>query len=141
MCEIIQQDLKNLDTIQINLLKESCIKIDNNDNVLGSCSKMELHQWNNINNDNLLHRAFSVFCFDNIGRLLIQKWAETKITFPLYWANTCCSHPLYIDKEMIIENNLGVINAAIRKLNHELGIDDNQISIDDFQFITKIHYK
>ena len=42
---------------------------------------------------------------------------------------------------MIIENNLGVINAAIRKLNHELGIDDNQISIDDFQFITKIHYK
>ena len=83
MSKTIEEDLKNLDTTQINLLKEACIKIDNNDNVLGPCSKLELHQWNNINDNNLLHGAFSVFCFDDKERLLIHKRAGTKITFPL----------------------------------------------------------
>lgn len=42
----------------------------------------------------LLHRAFSVFLFDEQGRLLLQQRAASKITFPDVWTNTCCSHPL-----------------------------------------------
>lgn len=55
------------------------------------------------------------------------------------WANTCCSHPLYIESELIEENALGVRNAAIRKVEHELGITG--LTVDDLTFLTKIHYE
>jgi isopentenyl-diphosphate delta-isomerase len=48
----------------------------------------------NINNG-LLHRAFSVFLFNTKGELLMQQRAPEKITYPHYWTNTCCSHPIY----------------------------------------------
>ena len=45
--------------------------------------------------EGLLHRAFSCFLFDpKEGKLLLQKRAPEKITFPNMWTNTCCSHPL-----------------------------------------------
>jgi isopentenyl-diphosphate delta-isomerase len=56
----------------------------------------------------LLHRAFSVFLFrPSDGRLLLQKRASEKITFPDMWTNTCCSHPLYIQSERIEEGQMG----------------------------------
>jgi isopentenyl-diphosphate delta-isomerase len=33
------------------------------------------------------------------GKLLLQKRADEKITFPGMWTNTCCSHPLTIAQE------------------------------------------
>lgn len=93
----------------------------------------------NINNG-ALHRAFSVFLFNSEGKLLLQKRASEKITFPDCWTNTCCSHPLTRPDEIITENQLGVKNAAVRKLEHELGITDDQVPIDDFTFLTRIHY-
>jgi isopentenyl-diphosphate delta-isomerase len=66
----------------------------------------------NINNG-LLHRAFSVFLFNNDGKLLIQRRASEKITFPGYWANTCCSHPLHFEKEMIEENQIGMLVGSL----------------------------
>ncbi|XP_004305980.1 PREDICTED: isopentenyl-diphosphate Delta-isomerase I-like [Fragaria vesca subsp. vesca] len=50
-----------------------------------------------------------------------QRFA-TKVTVPLEWTNTCCSHPLYRESELIDEECLGVRNAAKRKLLDELGI-------------------
>jgi isopentenyl-diphosphate delta-isomerase len=56
----------------------------------------------------LLHRAFSVFLFrPSDGKLLLQKRADEKITFPSMWTNTCCSHPLYIKAELVDENQQG----------------------------------
>lgn len=56
----------------------------------------------------LLHRAFSVFLFrPSDGKLLLQKRADEKITFPSMWTNTCCSHPLYIKSELVDENQQG----------------------------------
>ena len=51
--------------------------------------------------------------------MLVQQRSKEKITFPGVWANACCSHPLDLDDENI-ENDNGIINAARRKLEHEL---------------------
>uniref|UniRef100_A0A7S3DAD1 isopentenyl-diphosphate Delta-isomerase n=1 Tax=Palpitomonas bilix TaxID=652834 RepID=A0A7S3DAD1_9EUKA len=85
----------------------------------------------------LLHRAFSVFLFNSENKLLLQQRADEKITFPEVWTNTCCSHPLYRDDET---NGVeGAKNAAVRKLDHELGITD--VKTEDLQFLTRMHYK
>jgi isopentenyl-diphosphate delta-isomerase len=55
----------------------------------------------------MLHRAFSVFLFNTKGELLLQQRSDAKITFPGYWTNTCCSHPLYFPEEMVDEGQLG----------------------------------
>jgi len=84
----------------------------------------------NIEEKNLLHRAFSVFLFDRTGeRLLLQQRATEKITFPEYYTNTCCSHPLNTPTEIIETDQLGAKNAARRKLEHELGIPQTQVII------------
>lgn len=95
-------------------------------------------------NKGLLHRAFSVFLFDSQNRLLLQQRATEKITFPDMWTNTCCSHPLGIPGETgttLEESVQGVRRAAVRKLDQELGINASQVPIDDFKFLTRIHYK
>jgi len=89
----------------------------------------------------LLHRAFSVFLFNRENKLLLQQRAESKITFPMLWTNTCCSHPLYHDAELDMDNNMGVKRAAQRKLYQELGIMPAQVPLDQFHFLTRIHYK
>lgn len=92
----------------------------------------------------LLHRAFSVFLFDSKNRLLLQQRATEKITFPDMWTNTCCSHPLGVPGETGAELEAavqGVRRAAQRKLDQELGIKAAQVPVDQFQFLTRIHYK
>jgi isopentenyl-diphosphate delta-isomerase len=92
----------------------------------------------------LLHRAFSVFLFDSNNRLLLQQRASEKITFPNMWTNTCCSHPLGIPGETGVtmqESVMGVKRAAQRKLHHELGIQAEQVPLELFKFLTRIHYK
>ena len=91
----------------------------------------------------LLHRAFSCFLFDQSNRLLIQQRATEKITFPDLWTNTVCSHPLGVPSETGAELDAavnGVKHAARRKLNHELGIPTEQVPIEEFNFLTRIHY-
>ena len=92
----------------------------------------------------LLHRAFSVFLFNDKNELLLQQRATEKITFPDMWTNTCCSHPLNLANETgstLPDAISGVKNAARRKLDHELGIKQEQVPYEDFRFLTRIHYK
>ena len=67
---------------------ESLVLVDNNDTEIGFCSKAECHQ-----GEGLLHRAFSVFIFNTEGKLLLQQRSAQKPLWPLFWANSCCSHP------------------------------------------------
>ncbi len=74
-----------------------------------------------------LHRAFSLFLFDCQGRMLIQQRSASKLTFPLVWSNTCCSHPL-ADRpaehgaENPLAAEIGVRHAAIRRVAYEVAI-------------------
>lgn len=126
------------DEEQIRLMEERCIVLDNDDNYIRDGSKKECHLMTNIN-DGLLHRAFSMFIFDpTTGKLLLQRRAPEKITFPNMWTNTCCSHPLAVRSEL--DGREGAKRAAQRKLEHELGIPLNEVNVEDIQFLTRIHY-
>jgi isopentenyl-diphosphate delta-isomerase type 1 len=63
-----------------------------------------------------------------------------KITFPYIWANTCCSHPLSVPSELIEDGAMGVKNAARRKLEHELGIPPEDVPLESFTWLTRVHY-
>jgi isopentenyl-diphosphate Delta-isomerase len=75
--------------------KDTCILVDTDDNIQGSASKADAHKFKSGQPTGLLHRAFSVFLFDSQKRLLLQRRADSKITFPGVWTNTCCSHQLH----------------------------------------------
>ncbi|CAK7565698.1 MAG: isopentenyl-diphosphate delta-isomerase idi1 [Sporothrix epigloea] len=134
--------LEGHDEEQIRLMDEACIVLDENDLPIGKASKKICHLMTNINRG-LLHRAFSVFLFDDQNRLLLQQRASEKITFPDMWTNTCCSHPLAVSTETgatLPDAIEGVKRAAQRKLEHELGIKKEQVPIEKFRFLTRIHY-
>ena len=126
-------DLGFHDTTQSEMMSEMCLLVDIDDNVTGAASKLSCHRIGGKR-----HRAFSVLVFDSRGRLLVQKRSSDKITFPGVWANSCCSHPLDIESENIgIE---GVKNAAIRKLEQELGIPGEVTEGWSFEHIGRIEY-
>ena len=131
--QILQDSSADLE--QINLMSEAIIGVDESDNEVRAVSKVEAHHSSGI-----LHRAFSVLLFDSNNRLLLQKRASHKVTFPNVWANSCCSHPLYSESERELGDALGVKRAAIRKLKQELGISESQVPISDFNFMTKMVY-
>ena len=128
--------LASSDSTQESLMAEAVIQVNENDEVIGPISKLDSHH-----QDGKYHRAFSVMLFDSSGRLLLQRRASHKITFPDVWANSCCSHPLHSDDEMELKNALGVKRAAVRKLEQELGIHPSQVPIEKFDFVTKMRYQ
>ncbi|KAG4992613.1 hypothetical protein AAZX31_09G229100 [Glycine max] len=131
-----------MDAVQRRLMfEDECILVDENDRVVGHDSKYNCHLMEKIEAENLLHRAFSVFLFNSKYELLLQQRSATKVTFPLVWTNTCCSHPLYRESELIDENALGVRNAAQRKLLDELGIVAEDVPVDKFTPLGRILYK
>lgn len=137
--------LAGLDPEQVRLMEERVMVVDRSDRVIGPESKVNAHL-NSLGP--MLHRAFSVFLFDDCGRLLLQRRAPTKVTFPSCWTNTCCSHPLHTPEELGEDDHAGLLGgavtgcarAAIRKLEHELGIPLNTYAPSDLTFLTRIHY-
>ncbi|WP_299162123.1 isopentenyl-diphosphate Delta-isomerase [uncultured Tenacibaculum sp.] len=87
-------------------MKEQVILVDKQDNPIGLMEKIEAHE------KALLHRAFSVFIFNNKGELMLQQRAAEKYHSPLLWTNTCCSHQR--DGETSLE-------AGKRRLQEEMG--------------------
>ena len=61
----------------------------------------------------LLHRAFSVFIFNDKNELLLQRRALKKYHSGGLWTNTCCSHP---------RAGESVIEAGKRRLVEEMGM-------------------
>lgn len=86
---------------------ESLVLVDDGDRVLGYASKKACHEGQGI-----LHRAFSLFVLDAGGRVLLQQRASTKLLWPGYWSNSCCSHP---------RRGESMAEATQRRLEEELG--------------------
>jgi len=101
--------------------KETLILVDESDRVVGHLSKGACHD-----GEGVLHRAFSLFVFNPAGMLLLQQRAEEKRLWPLFWSNTCCSHPR--EGETMDE-------AIHRRLRQELGMSS------ELQFLYKFQYQ
>ena len=102
--------------------------MDENDRIIGKLSKYDAHRLNHESGKAPLHRAFSVFLWTEEGQLLLQRRSQHKITFPLMWSNSCCSHPI-AEFEGECDGLQGAIKAAIRKLEHELGIPKAMVKL------------
>ena len=88
-------------------MHENVILVDALDNAIGIMEKMEAHKKGS------LHRAFSVFIFNDKGEILLQQRALSKYHSAGLWTNTCCSHP---------RPNENTLDAANRRLMEEMGI-------------------
>ena len=132
--ETQENSLSELDSSQLEMMKEMCMAVDENDRVIDSVSKIDCHRGRGIR-----HRAFSVLIFDSEDRLLMQQRSSEKITFPGIWANSCCSHPLDIENENgdPVE---GVIHASKRKMLQELGIPLEVSSNWEFNHMGRFEY-
>jgi len=87
---------------------EPLILVDETDREVGHLSKERCHQGRGV-----LHRAFSLLIFNGAGEWLLQQRAPSKRLWPLYWSNSCCSHPRRAE----------TLQAAIhRRLYEELGL-------------------
>ncbi|XP_006987911.2 isopentenyl-diphosphate delta-isomerase 2-like [Peromyscus maniculatus bairdii] len=142
-CQITDMSDATVDWIdghQLQRLDQMLIVVDENDKVIGADTKRNCHQNENVEKG-LLHRAFSVVLFNSEKKVLIQRRADTKLTFPGHFTDSFSSHPLSNPEELEEKDALGVRRAALRRLQAELGIPEDQVSLEDIVFMTRYHYK
>lgn len=106
------------------MLRNNLTKVDIFDNALGEITKEDAHK------NAILHRAFSVFLYNDKKEILIQKRADNKYHSGGLWANACCSHP------SIKEN---VIKSAENRLIEELGITTKLKELFTFTYLNKFN--
>jgi len=85
---------------------DQVILVNEKDETLGVMDKTRAHR------EALLHRAFSIFVFNSLGKMLLQQRALGKYHSAGLWSNACCSHP---------RPGESVEQAAERRLKEELG--------------------
>jgi isopentenyl-diphosphate delta-isomerase len=106
--------------------EQSVILVNENDEPVGTMGKLEAHQ------KGLLHRAFSIFIFDEQGRMLLQQRAPHKYHGAHLWTNACCSHPFPGES---------IEAAATRRLQEELGFTTPLHEIFSFTYNTPVEKK
>jgi len=103
------------------LESEALILVDEADREIGHLDRARCHAGRGV-----LHRAFSLLVFNANGELLLQQRAPTKRLWPLYWSNSCCSHPRRAES---------MEAATRRRLREELGLSC------PLQFLFKFQYQ
>jgi isopentenyl-diphosphate delta-isomerase len=68
-------------------MERKLILVDAADRPVGGAVKLKVHE------EGALHRAFSVFVFNDRAELLLQQRAPGKYHSGGLWSNTCCGHP------------------------------------------------
>ena len=100
---------------------EPLILVDEQDEAIGYLSKADCHD-----GDGVLHRAFSLFVFNDDGEVLLQQRAKDKRLWGGYWSNSCCSHP---------RRGEALDEAIHRRLHQELGCHA------ELEFVYKFQYQ
>ena len=100
---------------------EELILVDAEDKEAGFLSKAACHDGGGT-----LHRAFSLFLFNQNGELLLQQRSPSKRLWPGYWSNSICSHPRRGESMHV---------ATQRRLQDELNIEA------ELEFVYKFSYQ
>ncbi len=103
-------------------MNDRVILVNEHDHEVGNEEKLTAHQ------KGLLHRAFSIFIFNTLGKMLIHKRASGKYHSGGLWTNACCSHP---------RPGETLEDAVHRRLKEEFGFDCPLKKV--FSFIYKAH--
>ena len=104
-------------------MQEHVILVDRMGREIGTQEKIQAHREGN------LHSAFSIFIFNAVGELLLQRRAQTKYHSGGLWTNTCCSHP---------RPGESFYRAAKRRLNEEMGFDCELTGLFSFIYHTQL---
>lgn len=104
-------------------MEEKVILVDEKDNQIGTEEKMQAHR------EGKLHRAFSVYVFNDNDELLLQQRALSKYHSGGLWTNTCCSHP---------REGEDVGKAAHRRLEEEMGFDTDLKEAMEFVYFADV---
>jgi len=94
---------------------EWVVLVDDDDRELGRARKDEVHCAATP-----LHRAFSLFLFDDARRTLLQRRATGKPTWPGIWSNACCGHPAPGES---------ATDAVVRRCREELGVAPRELTL------------
>ena len=105
----------------VSFADEKLVLVNEQDEVIGYGDKYDIHL-----KDIQRHRAFSILIFNSNGDLLVQQRSEEKPLWPLYFSNTCCSHP---------RRNETFEEATDRRLQEEMGLSA------DLHYLYKFEYK
>ncbi|HLS30493.1 MAG TPA: isopentenyl-diphosphate delta-isomerase, partial [Flavobacteriaceae bacterium] len=97
--------------------KEKVILVNEKDEPIGLMEKIEAHE------KGLLHRAFSVFIYNDKNEIMLQQRAAHKYHSPGLWTNTCCSHP---------REGETVEDAGKRRLQEEMGFETEVKHVTSF---------
>ncbi len=101
--------------------RNNVVLVNEQDHPIGEMEKMEAHLKGE------LHRAFSVFIFNDKDEMLLQQRAVSKYHGGGLWTNACCSHPQFTEQ---------VKDAATERLKFEMGLSCDLVFL--FSFIYKI---
>lgn len=102
---------------------EKIAVVDSDDCIIGYEDKMKVHE------QGILHRAFSIFIFNDKSELLLQKRAVDKYHSSSLWSNTCCSHLKYGE---VMEK------AAKLRLELEMGLSCNLVFVRKFSYLANL---
>ena len=94
--------------------------VDSNDVIIGYEEKASAHQ-----GEGRLHRAFSIFLFNDHDEVLLQQRSRLKPLWPMYWSNTCCSHP---------RKGETLTRSTSRRLQEELNLEAPLRYLYKFQY-------
>ncbi len=102
--------------------QELVVLVDTAGQEIGQSFKAEVH-----GTSTPLHLAFSLYLFDDQGRVLMTRRALAKRTWPGVWTNTCCGHPMPGER---------IVDAVARRLKLELALEASDITclLPDFAY-------
>jgi isopentenyl-diphosphate delta-isomerase len=103
--------------------EEFVVLVDEKDNEVGIEEKLAAHL------QGKLHRAISVFLFNQKKQLMVQQRAFSKYHSGGLWTNACCSHPRAGEQP---------IDAAKRRLLEEMGIECPLNKLLEFVYRAKL---
>lgn len=103
----------------MDLKRDTVILVNERDEWIGTMDKLEAHR------EGILHRAISVFIFNDRKELLLQRRAAGKYHSAGLWTNTCCSHPMPGES---------TLSAAGRRLQEEMGFSTALQPVFDLRY-------